>query len=159
MRDLGSPCHSERLFGAILDLFGPRSSVIVVFDDEAPIAGGLVVGDGRTLEIPCASSLRSHNKTSPNMMLYGAVLRHACEEGCERFNFGRSTPGEGTYRFKAQWKAKPTPIVYHTWVPECAAPPSLKPTSGKYKNAVSAWRRLPVPVARLLGPPIVKGIP
>jgi len=118
-----------------------------------------VVGDGRTLEIPCASSLRSHNATSPNMMLYAAVLRHACEEGYQRFDFGRSTPGEGTYRFKEQWGARPEPLVYDTWVEQGSSPPSLRPDSGKYRHAVAAWTRLPTPVARLLGPPVVKGIP
>ena len=159
MRDLGSPCHSERLFGAVLETFGKRSRVAVVFDGDRPVAGGLVVGDDRTLEVPCASSLRSHASTSPNMMLYWALLRMACEEGYERFDFGRSTPGEGTYRFKAQWGARPEPLVYHTWVPAGAEPPSLRPTSGKFRRAVEAWKKLPVPLARLAGPAIVRGIP
>jgi len=159
LRDLGSPCHGERLFGAILERFGARARVFVVFDGEQPIAGGIVVGGQQTLSIPCASSLRSHSKTSPNMMLYGAVLRHACERGYSKFDFGRSTMGEGTYRFKAQWGAKPVPLLYQTWRPPGASAESLSPTGGKMRHAVNVWKRLPVPIARLLGPPIVKGIP
>lgn len=159
MRDLGSPCHSERLFGAILDTFGEKSRVFAVYDGDHPIGGGFVVGGQGTLEIPCASTLRSHNGTSPNMMLYGEVLRFACGEGYARFNFGRSTVDEGTYKFKAQWGAVPRPLVYHTWVPAGAEPPSLKPTSGKFRRAVELWTKLPVSLARLAGPPIVKGIP
>lgn len=163
LRDLGSPCHSERLFGAILDVFGPRARVVVVLGDGAPVAAGLVVGNagvpGATLEIPCASSLREANKTSPNMMLYGRVLRFACDEGYARFNFGRSTIDSGTYKFKAQWGATPRPIVYHVWAPPGAPSPRLRPDNPKFKVAVAAWTRLPVPVARLLGPAIVHGIP
>jgi hypothetical protein len=29
----------------------------------------------------------------------------------------------------------------------------------KYKLAISAWRRLPLPVTRLIGPPIARAIP
>jgi FemAB-related protein (PEP-CTERM system-associated) len=163
MRDLGSPCHSERLFGEILDTFGPRSRVVVVLDGGEPVAAGIVVGNAgtrvSTLEIPCASSLRRANKTSPNMMLYSRVLRFACDEGYRRFNFGRSTIDSGTYRFKEQWGAAPRPIVYHVWVPPGAPPPGLRPDSPKFKAAAAAWTRLPVPVARLLGPRIVHGIP
>ena len=36
---------------------------------------------------------------------------------------------------------------------------SKKPTSGKFKLAVKAWQRLPLPVANLVGPHIVKNLP
>lgn len=165
MRDLGSPCHSERLFGAILDTFGERSRVFVVFDGDTPIAGGLVVGrrgegvgDG-ILEIPCASSLRAFNKTSPNMMLYGRILRYACDEGYGKFNFGRSTFGAGTYRFKRQWGAQPWSLIYNIWTPPGAPPPNLRPDNPKMHLAVEAWKKLPLAVSRLAGPGIAKGIP
>jgi FemAB-related protein (PEP-CTERM system-associated) len=159
MRDLGSPCHSERLFGAVLDVFGPRTRVVVVYDGDRPIGGGIVVGGHGTLEIPCASTLRDANQSSPNMMLYARILRYACDEGYERFNFGRSSVPSSTFDFKKQWGAEPHPITYHVWVPPGAPPPNLKPDNPKLKAAVEAWKKLPVPVARLLGPPLVKGIP
>lgn len=165
MRDLGSPCHSERLFGAILDTFGSRSRVFVVFDGNDPIAGGLVVGrQGRyvadgTLEIPCASSLRRFNKTSPNMMLYGRILRYASDEGYGKFNFGRSTIGAGTYKFKRQWGAQPSPIIYNVWTPPGAPPPNLRPDNPKLHLAVEAWKQMPLAMARLVGPRVVRGIP
>lgn len=159
LRDLGSPCHSERLFGAILDTFPDTSKVVTVFEGEKPIAGGIVVGGQGTLEIPCASSLRDFNRTSPNMMLYATVLRYGCEEGYARFNFGRSSIPSSTYDFKKQWGAEPVPLTYHVWVPPGSPPPELKPDSPKFRAAVEAWKKLPVPLARLLGPPIVKGIP
>lgn len=159
LRDLGSPCHSERLFGAILDTFPDESHVAVVFDNDRPIAGGIVVGGQGELEIPCASSLREFNDTSPNMMLYAALLEYACRQGYQRFNFGRSSIPSNTYNFKKQWGAEPDPITYHVWVPPGSPPPSLKPDNPKFKAAVEAWKKLPVPVVRLMGPPIVKGVP
>lgn len=159
LRDLASPCHSERLFDTILDVFGPRARTFAVFADEQPIAGGIVVGGQGTLEIPCASSLGAFNRSSPNMMLYAEVLRYACEEGYERFNFGRSTRGEGTYRFKKQWGARPVPLTYHRWRPAGSEAAELKADNPKFELAIRAWQRLPVAVARLLGPPLVKGIP
>lgn len=159
LRDLGSPCHSERLFGAILDTFGSRAQVVVVFDGEAPIAGGFVVGGVGTLEIPCASSLRAFNKTSPNMLLYGRILRYACDEGYEHFNFGRSSIPSSTFNFKKQWGAQPQPLTYHIWVPPGSPAPNLSAGNPKLKAASAAWQKLPVSVARLMGPQIVRGIP
>jgi FemAB-related protein (PEP-CTERM system-associated) len=159
LRDLGSPCHSERLFAAVLEEFGPRARIFVVFDGHQPIAAGFVVGGQGTLEIPCASSLRSYNRTSPNMMLYGGIIRYACDEGYDSFNFGRSSLDSGTYRFKRQWGAEPHPLVYHCWTRPGSPPPNLQPHSPKFQAAVAAWQKLPLPVARLAGPLIVRGIP
>jgi hypothetical protein len=44
------------------------------------------------------------------MLLYWTKLEYACDNGNKTFDFGRSTPGEGTYRFKPQWGAKPQPL-------------------------------------------------
>lgn len=159
LRDLGSPAHSEKLFAIILDVFGAAARTFVVFDDEDPIAGGIVVGGQGTLEIPCASSLRSHNATSPNMMLYARVLQFACDAGYQHFNFGRSTINAGTYRFKKQWGAEPAPLIYDIWQPLGSPSPELKPDNPKFQMAVKAWKRLPVGVARLVGPQLVRGIP
>ncbi|MEZ5583585.1 MAG: GNAT family N-acetyltransferase [Candidatus Competibacteraceae bacterium] len=68
------------------------------------------------MEIPWASSLRKYNSLSPNMLLYWSVLEFACKKGYRIFDFGRSTPGEGTYRFKEQWGAKPVQLYWHYWL-------------------------------------------
>ena len=37
--------------------------------------------------------------------------------GFESFDFGRSTPNEGTFRFKKQWGAKPAPLHWADFKP------------------------------------------
>jgi hypothetical protein len=111
------------------------------------------------LEIPWASSLREHNFCSPNMLLYWSALEFACDRGDRVFDFGRSTPGEGTYRFKEQWGAKPVPLYWHYWLRDGGALPELNPGNPKYRIAINLWKRLPVGLTRLIGPPIVKNLP
>jgi hypothetical protein len=75
------------------------------------------------------------------------------------FDFGRSTPDSGPYRFKAQWGASPIPLHWHYWVRGNSSPPELNPNNPKYRLAIKVWQHLPVSVTRLIGPSIVKNLP
>jgi hypothetical protein len=99
----------------------------------------LVVGDRETLEIPWASTLRAANPDSPNMLLYWKLLEYAVEAGYRRFDFGRSTPGEGTFAFKRQWGAEPVPLHWYYWLRDGGPLPELNPKNPKYQLAIRAW--------------------
>lgn len=159
MRDLGTPVYSKNFFKNILETFPEASWICTVYKDEVPVASGFLVGFKETLEIPWASSLREYNRSSPNMLLYWAALKFACEQGFKFFDFGRSTPEEGTYRFKAQWGAQPAPLYWYYWVRGGGALPDLNPKNPKYHAAIALWKRLPVGLTRVIGPSIVRNLP
>ncbi len=160
MRDLGTPLYSKKFFRNILDEFPESTHICTVYGkDGKPVASGFLVGFKQTLEMPWASSLRSYNRYSPNMLLYWDALRYACENGYTVFDAGRSTPGEGTYRFKEQWGAKPLQLYWHYWMKNGASLPELNPKNPKYRMAIKIWKKLPVALTKLLGPGIVKNLP
>ena|SRR5438876_83974 len=159
MRDLGTPVYPKRFFRAILREFPDKTRICATFLRDRPVAAGFLVSFRRELEIPWASSLRRYNPLSPNMLLYWTVLSYACQSGHERFDFGRSTPGGSTYRFKEQWGARPFSLYWQYWLKEGISLPDLSPENPKYQTAIRAWRRLPVRVANLFGPGIIKYVP
>ncbi len=113
MRDLGSPVHGKKWIRSVLSSFGERARCCVVYmPDGEPAAGGIILCHSRTVSIPWASSLRRMNPWNPNMLLYWTLLEYAADSGYERFDFGRSTPDEGTFRFKKQWGAAPVPLFW-----------------------------------------------
>ena len=93
------------------------------------------------------------------MLLYWTCLSFACESGYSIFDFGRSTVGESTYKFKEQWGAKPVQLHWHYWLRKDGEMPDITPRNPKYKLAVELWKKLPVTVTRVLGPHIIKNIP
>jgi FemAB-related protein (PEP-CTERM system-associated) len=163
MRDLGSPVHSRRWIEMIIATYGERSRIAVVYTPEGqPAAAGIVLLHPTTISIPWASSLRRFNSLNPNMLLYWSFLAYAAENGFKRFDFGRSTPTEGTYRFKEQWGAQPHPLFwYDLKISGCGAkttsPVSARP-SGKRQLAANLWSRLPKAGANWFGPRIRKYI-
>jgi serine/alanine adding enzyme len=160
MRDLGTPVYSQMFFGHILEEFGEKTWICTTYTKEGKaVASGFIVGFKDILEIPWASSLRHYNHCSPNMLLYWSVLEFGCENGYKFFDFGRSTPGEGTYKFKEQWGAKPVQLYWYYWLPNGGLLPELNPQNPKYKLAINIWRKLPVSLTRWIGPSIVKHLP
>lgn len=159
MRDLGTPVYDARFFREVLTTFPDESRVFVVRADGRPVAASLVHWYGATIEVPWASALRESNPLSANVFLYWQMLRFAVERGFRTFDFGRSTPGEGTYRFKEQWGARSRELVWEYWTAEGQPLPALNPANPKFELAIRAWQRLPVRVATALGPLVVRNIP
>ncbi len=160
MRDLGTPVYSKGFFQNILQRF-PESTWIgtAKTKEDQPVASGFLVGFKERLEIPWVSSLRSYNRYYANLFLYWNILKFACESGYKVFDFGRSTLGEGTYKFKEQWGAKPIQLYWHYWLKNDRPLPELNPTNPKYRLAISIWKRIPVSLTKLIGPSIVKNLP
>ena len=159
MRDLGTPVYAQRFFAEVLTAFPGDSRIIAVYLEGKPLAAGLIVRFRETVEIPWASSIRDYNTLCPNNLLYWTALKHTLEIGCKRFDFGRSTPGEGTYRFKEQWGARPLQLNWQYLLPEGASLPELNNKNPKFEMAIKVWQRLPLQLTRVLGPQIVKNIP
>lgn len=159
MRDLGSPVHSLGWIEAIVRHYHQAARVVVVFTPEGePAAGGVLLLHGDKGVVPWASSLRRYNPLNPNMLLYRTLLTTAADNGCRLFDFGRSTPGEGTWRFKQQWGAQPQPLFWETLrtnAKQVAA--ASEPGAGR-RMAEALWSRLPLRVTTLLGPQLRRHI-
>jgi len=158
MRDLGSPVHSVDLMRRVLGEFPESSRIFVVYKSGEPVASALVIGFGKVLRNPWASSLRKYASLSPNMLLYLRMLEYACDNGYRIFNFGRSTKGEGTYKFKEQWGAIGAPLYWHYLSLDGKEPDPESVGKGKFETATRYWQKLPLIVTRVIGPSIRKHI-
>ncbi len=158
MRDLGSPVHSRKIIENVMRTYRQSARIIIVYKNRQPVAGSIVVGFRDILENPWASSLREYSRLSPNMLLYWTMLEYACDKGFKRFDFGRSTPGEGTWKFKKQWGAEANQLYWHYIY--LNGKPVQQGTSekSKFEKAIRLWQRLPVSVTKTIGPMIRKHI-
>jgi FemAB-related protein (PEP-CTERM system-associated) len=160
MRDLGTPAQSLAFFRAIAQAFRDSVWFGCVYVDEQPVAGGCGFRWGSEFEMTWASSLRSFNRISPNMLLYWSFMQRACTEGVRVFNFGRCTPGSGTHRFKRQWGGRDEVLWWYGFSPRTShdlRTPS--PDQGGFALAARIWQRVPLKVANAFGPRIVRFIP
>lgn len=163
MRRLGSPVHAKSWFQALQQTYGPQLLVGVVRLESTVVAAGVVLMQSNKACIPWASTLSEYNHLAPNMLLYWQLLSRVTELGGQQFDFGRSTPGEGTYRFKRQWGARPVELLWQNWqadgsvrTADSASPGSLARHSRQLAEA--CWQRLPLALTNRIGPHLRKHI-
>ena len=158
MRDLGTPVYPRKLFTRILTNFEKQAELAVVDCQGSPAAAALLIHDRNGTQVPSASCLRRYNSTNANMWMYHRLLLRAIDRGSAQFDFGRSSEGTGTYRFKKQWGAQPQPTVWQYHVRRGDIN-TMRPDNPRYRRRIETWRKLPVWVTRLVGPAIVRWIP
>jgi serine/alanine adding enzyme len=158
MRDLGTPVYGRRFFDEVLRAFPHDTRVFLVRVAGEPVAASITIGWRDRVEVPWASSLRAHAGRSPNTLLYWTMLRWAVQRGYTTFDFGRSTPDEGTFHFKKQWGAQPQELAWE-YLGLSGDVPDQGPKNPKFRAAIALWQHLPVPLATALGPAIVRNIP
>jgi FemAB-related protein (PEP-CTERM system-associated) len=152
MRELGSPVHSPRFFAEVFRAFAGRARVALVRTGATPVGGLVALASGDALTVPWASCLGRYLGLCPNMLLYWEAIARACAEGFRRFDFGRSSRGSGTHRFKRQWGAREEPLFWYTVPLRGRGRPARPGRGGAATVLAGAWRRLPLALTRRLGP-------
>ncbi len=97
-------------------------------------------------------------KTGANDFLYWEVMRRAAERGLKRFDFGRSKAGTGAFAFKKNWGFEPEWLEYEYWLKPGTTLPAKNPSNPKYALFIAIWKRLPLPLANMLGPLLVRNL-
>ena len=90
--------------------------------------------------------------------MYFALMTHARARGCTRFDFGRSKVGTGPAAFKKNWGFEGVPLSYVKRVAAGAEAREINPLSPKYQAKIALWKKLPLPVANLIGPLLARGL-
>jgi FemAB-related protein (PEP-CTERM system-associated) len=159
MRDLGTPVYGRALFAEILKTFPGDAQLHVVQLGGAVIAGALSYKYGDVIEVPSASSLREHRSLCPNHTMYWRIMEQAIAARVRVFDFGRSTPDDGTFNFKEQWGARAEPLHWEYELLAGQPLPTDDRNSAKFRTTIAVWKRLPVGVSKVVGPAIARSIP
>jgi FemAB-related protein (PEP-CTERM system-associated) len=156
VRNLGTPVFPRSLFEAVLDEFGDDADVLTVRKDGLPLASVLSLYHRGTVMPYWGGGTSMARPTRANDMMYFALMRHARERGCTRFDFGRSKAGTGAAAFKHNWGFEGVSLAYAKRSSGKAR--SVNPLDPQYSRKVQLWQKLPLPIANRLGPMIARGL-
>ena len=158
VRNLGTPVFPKRLFAAMLETFPDKSDILTVWQGERPLASVLsFYHDGAVLPFWGGGS-HAARPARANELMYYELMLHARRQGMARFDFGRSKTGSGPFAFKKNWGFDPVPLTYGAWTAPGAPPRNIDPTDASYSRKIDLWKKLPLPVANMLGPWIARGL-
>jgi FemAB-related protein (PEP-CTERM system-associated) len=158
VRNLGTPVFARRYFTVLCEAFHGCSDIVTVLDGEKPIASVLNFYFREEVLPYYGGGTAEARQRAGNDFMYWEVMRRAAERGYRLFDFGRSKLGTGAFAFKHNWGFEPEKLNYRYRLAPGASIPDHNPLNPKYRMFIAAWKRLPLPVANLLGPPIVRGL-
>ncbi|MGH7103292.1 MAG: FemAB family XrtA/PEP-CTERM system-associated protein [Acetobacteraceae bacterium] len=158
VRNHGTPVFPRSYFRVLLELFSDSAEVLSVEDAGRPISAVLCFSFRDEILPYYAGGGRDARGRGGHDFMYWEVMRRAVARGLSMFDFGRSKVGTGAHAFKRNWGFEPRPLHYRHILAPGARMPANNPLNPKYRLMIAAWKRMPLPVANLLGPHIVRGI-
>ena len=155
----GTPAMPKKYFLALMSEFGSDCEILTISSKSGYPLSSVFSFYFRDEVLPYyAGDAVSARDMAANDFKYWELLRHACASKLKIFDYGRSKVGTGSYAFKKNWGFEPKPLSYEYVLYKRDSIPQNNPSNIKYKNAISLWKRLPVSVANVLGPFIVKNL-
>ncbi len=158
VRRLGTPVFSRSYFRLLKQRFEHACDIVTVICDREPIASVMNFYFREQVLPYYGGGLEKARGLGGNDFLYWEVMRRAASRGYTLFDFGRSKIDSGAYHFKKNWGFQPEPLRYSYLPLRDGKLPDVNPMNPKYGLATKLWRRLPLPVTKLIGPVIVRGI-
>ena len=155
-RNLGTPFFSRKYLSFIKDTFGDDCEILTVLHDGDVLTSVMSFRFRDEILPYYGGGGIAARRFGANDFMYWKVLENACERGVALFDFGRSRKGTGPYNFKKYWGFEPEQLSYEFYLVKSKELPQTDPSSGKYRKFIDAWSRLPLPVARIIGPPLAR---
>lgn len=158
VRNLGTPVFSRKYFAALMQVFDKDVDIVTVTHEGSDVAGVMNFYFRDQVLPYYGGGTGEARRLAANDFMYWEVMRRAVERGCRLFDFGRSKVGTGAYAFKKNWGFDPAPMDYEFHLRKLESLPEINPLNPRYRLFIAAWKRLPLPLANLIGPHIVRGL-
>lgn len=159
MRSHGTPVYPRRFLEEILRQSPQETGLYFAYHRGTLVAAVLNLFFGDTVLPFYAGVDRSRRPRGLDDFLYWSLMLWARSEGYRTFDFGRSRRDTGPYRFKVRWGMEEVPLGYQYLLGRSGSLPSVNPSNPRYQLLIRTWRRLPLAVTKLLGPPIARRVP
>ena len=158
LRKLGTPAFPQSHFRTLLEEY-PGADIMELRLAGKVVAAVLSLYHGQTVLPYYGASDPDYNRANPNNMMYFGLMREALARGLNKFDFGRSKKGGGAHSFKSHWGMEERELPYEVLLVSRKELPNFSPANPKFDLAIRAWRRLPLPLTRIIGPWLIRLFP
>jgi FemAB-related protein (PEP-CTERM system-associated) len=159
VRNLGTPVFPYCYFEAVMEELSEEARILTVWHEHVRVGAVLTFFYGDRVMPFYGGALKAYRAHAVNDFMYWELMRVGCEQGYRLFDFGRSKVGTGAYHFKRHWGFEPRPLPYQYYLRAGGGMPNVSPTNAKLKPFIEIWKRLPLGLANLIGPRIIKYFP
>ncbi|MFC3441120.1 FemAB family XrtA/PEP-CTERM system-associated protein [Sphingobium rhizovicinum] len=158
VHNLGTPVFPRALFEQVLDRFGADADIAMVSKDGKPLSAVISLYHGGACMPYWHGAAEGARTMRSNEALYFRLMGAARARGCAIFDFGRSKVGTGPAAWKKTWGFEGEPLGYYLRTAPGKETRDVNPLSPQYRRKVELWKKLPEPIANLIGPHIARGL-
>jgi FemAB-related protein (PEP-CTERM system-associated) len=158
VRNLGTPVFPKYYFKILKAVFGDRCEVLTILHERHPVSSVMSFYFRNQVLPYYGGGSTAARDSKANDFMYWELMRRASERGVQVFDYGRSKINTGSYHFKTHWGFEPKPLHYEYKLVKANKVPEKNPLNPRYRFFVEAWRRLPVPLTRVVGPWIARNL-
>jgi FemAB-related protein (PEP-CTERM system-associated) len=156
---LGTPVFPKKYFALLQKEFGDECEVRTIVTEDGRLVGSVLSFYWRDEVVPYyGGGMDLAREVAGNDFMYWNLMQAAAARGCRLFDFGRSKLGTGAYDFKKNWGFTAQPLPYEYKLYGADALPDNNPLNPKYQLFIKMWKKLPIPLANLIGPHIVRNL-
>ncbi|MBD8674421.1 FemAB family XrtA/PEP-CTERM system-associated protein [Massilia sp. CFBP 13721] len=156
---LGTPVFPKKYFALLQQEFGDECEVRTIVTEDKRLVGSVLSFYWRNEVVPYyGGGMDLAREVAGNDFMYWNLMQAAAARGCRLFDFGRSKLGTGAYDFKKNWGFTAQPLPYEYKLYGADALPDNNPLNPKYQLFIKMWKKLPIPLANLVGPYIVRNL-
>jgi FemAB-related protein (PEP-CTERM system-associated) len=155
---LGTPVFPKKYFRLLKEEFGDDCEVRVIVQGETLVAGVLSFFFRDEVLPYYGGGMDIARDVAGNDFMYWNLMQASAAKGYRIFDFGRSKRGTGAFDFKKNWGFTAQPLPYEYRLVRSAELPDVNPLNPKYQLFIRLWRKLPIGLANVLGPYIVKDL-
>ena len=159
VHQLGTPVFSRKFFRTLGEEFGEQCEIMVVWHGGRAMAAVLSLKFRDSIFPYYGGSVPEGRALAANNFMYWELMKRALETGIRYFDFGRSKLGTGAYAFKKQWNMRERPLPYQYYLVRRREMPNYSPANSRFQLATKAWKRVPFPLTKVLGPVLVRLFP
>lgn len=160
VRNLGSPVFPRKLFYFLKEEFGKNCEILTIETEEGQAVSSVMTFYFRDEVVPYygGGTFEARNLAANDFMYWSLMERAVSVWGCRIFDFGRSKNGTGAFSFKKNWGFEPQALHYEFILKEGTEMPDINPLNPKYQLMIKTWKKLPLPIANIVGPMISKSL-
>jgi FemAB-related protein (PEP-CTERM system-associated) len=158
VRNLGTPVFPKKYFRILKEVFGHDCEILTVLDGDTVVSSVMsFFFRDEVLPYYGGGTIEARNLKA-NDFMYWEVMRRAAERGMTIFDYGRSKRDSGSYHFKKNWGFEPETMRYEYRLVRSTSVPEINPLNPRYRLFIDLWKKLPLPVSRLIGPIIARNL-
>lgn len=159
VRDHGTPALPKSYFEALKRIFGTDCEILTIrASDGTPVSAILSFYFKDRVLAYYAGERPTARATAANDLKYWELMKRADARGCKVFDLGRSKKGTGSFEFKRLWEFEAHQLHYEYVLLNRDGIPQNNPMNPKYRLFIAIWQHLPLPVANLIGPMLVRNL-